>query len=417
MAEVSDYTSLLYYSSAANGRWNYMADVGTQAVVTYSFVETADLDPVSQDPYGAASYHAFTEAQRAQFRSVVDKYEAAAGLRFVEVDGPAMVNVFGYVNTPNGSAAGWADIAWSTNAEQSQGDLAVALDDDLTPGQFGYEVLLHELGHSLGLKHPHDGDPTLVDHLDNQQTTVMTYEWSGQAVSELGWMDVQALQHIYGSADAFDDWNVRISNSGYVRIDASDAANSIVGTDQNTSMFGRGGADRIVGFQGDDRGAGGSGSDTLIGGYGDDRLRGGKGRDTLIGGVDEGDYSGNVGEVDTLAGGLGHDVLYGGYGDDVLHGGSGRDTLYGGNGDDVLTGGAWADVFVFGSGDYGDQNQITDFQAQKDKIDFSSLSGPGDIADLEITQSAGNTTVSYYSIEVELTGFTGTLTNDDFIFT
>ena len=80
------------------------------------------------------------------------------------------------------------------------------------PGSAGWFLLLHELGHSLGLKHPHDdggtGRPTLsdigFDSLDMDWATIMSYnddafanlvEWDPATPMVL---DVLALQHLYG---------------------------------------------------------------------------------------------------------------------------------------------------------------------------------------------------------------------------
>jgi serralysin len=81
-----------------------------------------------------------------------------------------------------------------------------------SPGSAGWFLLLHELGHSLGLKHPHDDGgtdrPTLsdigFDSLDMDWATIMSYnddafanlvEWDPATPMVL---DVLALQHLYG---------------------------------------------------------------------------------------------------------------------------------------------------------------------------------------------------------------------------
>lgn len=81
-----------------------------------------------------------------------------------------------------------------------------------SPGSAGWFLLLHELGHSLGLKHPHDdggtGRPTLsdigFDALDMDWATIMSYndeafanlvEWDPSTPMVL---DALALQYLYG---------------------------------------------------------------------------------------------------------------------------------------------------------------------------------------------------------------------------
>ena len=61
MPVVTDYTALLYYPTYSPGRWNAQADIGTQAIVTYSFTDTPDLQSLADyDPYGATAYWAYS---------------------------------------------------------------------------------------------------------------------------------------------------------------------------------------------------------------------------------------------------------------------------------------------------------------------------------------------------------------------
>jgi hypothetical protein len=67
-----------------------------------------------------------------------------------------------------------------------------------TVGSGGYEVLLHEIGHALGLGHPFDGVFRLPAGDDNTDNTVMSYTTSGSAKSTFQAYDLLALQWIYG---------------------------------------------------------------------------------------------------------------------------------------------------------------------------------------------------------------------------
>ncbi|MGR3761402.1 type I secretion protein [Roseobacteraceae bacterium NS-SX3] len=411
MTVVSDYSALLYYLDNSSTRWNALAAAGTQAVVTYSFTAGADLGDASADPYGATAYWSFNAVQRSYFRDAAAELEAVSGLRFIEVSGPAMINVFGF---SGGHVAGWADVAYATRYSTGQGGLTVRY-SDLSPGTYAYQTLLHELGHAAGLHHPHEGGLTLDPALDHQGNTVMTYNWPGSNASDLGLMDVQALQHIYGPSSSFDGWSVTVKADGRVKIVASDRGETILATGGETVILGRGGGDTILGRESADTVRAGGGADTVTGGYGNDRLIGGRGHDVLSGGLDGSAFSGSTAERDVLIGGHGRDTLSGGAGNDVLKGGAGADRLIGGDGSDVMTGGGGGDAFVFVSYDSNETDTITDFGRGADVIDLAGL-GVSGFNSLSLIQDGNGTAVSYGGFDLQLTGYTGPLDASDFLF-
>ncbi len=230
------------------------AGLGLAQVVTFSFAQ----DGVGGFGRGlaASQWAAFSPAQQAAARLALAQWAAVSGLSFVEV--------------PDSSAGQGVDIRFRLEdfgnlamAGQSYappfGNVALSLPlfggDPLeaSPYRIGYTVLLHEIGHALGLKHPWEGDITLDPALDTTDTTVMAYEFGHAGLANAPRaLDALAVQQLYGLPGAssvawrFDsDWH---------------------------AVFGQGGSgdDRLAA---PDHGAvlaGGGGNDTLLGGAGHD---------------------------------------------------------------------------------------------------------------------------------------------------
>src|SRR5262245_18348042 len=102
------------------------------------------------------------------------------------------------------------------------------------PGSTGYQILLHELGHALGLKHPHDTFIARLPTDDNTELTVMSYTWQGGNKTEYQEDDVAALQWIYGG-DGLGGAGARASGEPMM-----------LGTDAGDSMLGGAGHDYMI---------------------------------------------------------------------------------------------------------------------------------------------------------------------------
>lgn len=158
-------------------------------------------------------------------------------------------------------------------------------------------------------------------------------------------------------------------------IEGSAAADNMVASMSDSTLYGHDGNDRLRGMGGDDALHGQGGADTVNGGTGDDTLGGGLGSDNV---------SGSQGD-DVLRAGSGDDSLDGGTDADLLYGDSGDDRLAGGGGRDVLNGGSGSDVFDFNAvsesgNNRATQDVINDFFEDEDTIDLSSIdarAGPG----------------------------------------
>ncbi len=106
-----------------------------------------------------------------------------------------MIKAFGSEGSNNG---GWANIAFSTETETGSGPLVIN-SRNMAPGDYGNQTILHELGHALGLGHPHEGENRVLHpDLDTQLNTKTTYNVARPYATDLGYFDIRALRTLYG---------------------------------------------------------------------------------------------------------------------------------------------------------------------------------------------------------------------------
>jgi len=358
-----------------------------------------------------SGWTAFTTAEKVAFEATLTHIETFLNVDFVEVTGYSDPDLnVGQASIP-GSTIGWGgnSISWS-GTQIVRWDGFVLYDSYLDLSLDSQtNLLLHELGHALGLKHTFS-TPGLPASEENNKYSVMSYSANpdnGQNSDAMMLYDVFALQDIWGAAD------YQTGNSSYTgsRTDTVDAVWDTGGTDLFDASAKTGavlldlreGAFSTFGSYPDvvitygteiENATGGKGNDTitgndlanhLIGRGGDDTIKGGEKKDNIQGGDGNDSLIGQNG-IDILQGGRGKDVLKGGNGNDNLKGNQGWDTLRGGNGDDTLNGqlgndklfgNQGADRFIFAKN--GDMDIIRDFENDVDEIKFVGLGTTSEI--------------------------------------
>ena len=330
----------------------WAADAAGVTTVSYAF--RASGIPGDRDTSGFSTFNA-QQIQSAEL--ALRAWSDVANIRFARVgsgtDGAAHADnatmLFGNYNAGSDSAAGYASYPGGTGPSSPSGDVWInaRLSYNVAPtvGNYGGYVLIHEIGHAIGIAHPGNYNAgegvsntyaqNAAYYEDSRQYSVMSYfseaetgaRVSAHAASPL-LDDITAVQSLYGrnlaafTGDTVYGFN---SNSNRPWFTAADADADLAfaawdaGGNDTFDFSGYAQAQRIDLREGRFSDVGGDRGNVAIA-YGTtiENAIGGAGGDVLIGNA-----AGNL-----LTGNAGDDSFFGGGGRNIINGGDGNDTLF-----------------------------------------------------------------------------------------
>ena len=337
----------------------------SSSTLTYSFPTTASTYEYSNEP--GQNFQAFNDAQKAAMRSVLADYSAVANLHFVEVT--ELSTNHATLRFAESDAVPTA-YTYYPAATAKAGDIwfnkSTGWYDNPVAGNYAYLTMLHEVGHSLGLKHAQDTAVygALPTSLRAMPYSVMSYQsyvgapitgnYTNQSTSyaqTLMSSDILAIQKIYGANYTTNADNTVYSwtpNSGSTFVNGvaeeMTAGNKIFhtiwdGGGNDTYDFSAYTTDVAVDLS---PGAWSTASQAQLANLS------GNGQQMAPGNIANA-YLFNKSAaslIENAVGGSGNDTIVGNAGANTLTGGDGNDTLNGGAGADHIRGGQGNDVYV-----------------------------------------------------------------------
>jgi serralysin len=389
----------------------WSAALGQGFTVTYAFRADAPT-PMPDDTGG---FQEFSQGQIDQTLLALQAWSDVADIKFVRVGAGdtgagaysdnATILFANYTTGEDGAAAFGNFPGVLASAGDVWVNSTLSYNANPTTGNYGGQVLVHEIGHAIGLDHPSDynaeANVTLTYandasyYEDDRQYTVMSYfselntgaNFGGNLYSAAPLLDdIAAAQLEYGpnmttrtgdtvygfnsntgepwysitgsfQKTVFAVWDAggtdTLDFSGYNQAGIIDLRagffSSVGGLTGNVTIAEGAVVENAIGGSGDDSITGNTASNSIQGGAGADTVMAGAGNDTISGGTGASYLRGEDGD-DSVQGGAQFDDINGNKGADTIDGGTGgSDWLVGGQGNDLITAHASANNLLYGN--------------------------------------------------------------------
>lgn len=335
--------------------WNNALGYNSNLHLSYSFTPAITSGLIDKEFFG--DVFSFNQSQISQAKKAMQAWSDVADISFSEaprgLDGNVIFLNFnrnnigtGYGQYPNSGKISLIKTNYIDSYNRAPGKF-----------NFGAHVLIHEVGHVLGLKHTHDLENSPENQQYTQQVSVMSYQseqasganYSDNYLSAPQLYDIAAVQYLYGP-----NLTTRTGNTAYGFNSNSDRDFLTADTPTDKLIFCVWDAGGIDTFD--------------FSGYTENQNI----NLNELGFSDVGGLVANISiaadvVIENAIGGSGNDKLVGNDVDNILTGGAGADHLWGDEGNNIFRYNRTSDSTSTSS------DTIHDFKSDKDKIDLSPL--------------------------------------------